>query len=441
MSIDLSIFVIVLTVNLIIAVFSNIFAKEKKDKILLIILNFSMYIYSGFGLCLFEIANTIVAFYLLFIAVLNIVIVYCLNKKPSVKIIDYQKTNNFLNSKKGITFVNVMVILLFGSIIIQLISLGVGLNEFLNLKIFDLTDIFIKEAKVRENFVTYLFNLIQNILIPFLFVKIYYLVKDKKKFLAIILFLMWVYLDALKIGYIGRYKMVIFVLFLSYLIFVKDGVVAIRKFIPIVIILILSIPLLLAYEGHRQGIDISFDYDFVNSSRELIEKEVSFPKYYNQIINTKIMEPEEYFIWLFTVSIPKKIFPVETVSINDEFSFLITGLRVDDLYYSIILPSIFGEAMLIYGLFFSWIHAIVLGLFLTIFIKYYKKFTHLSFLTVYLIIYSISIGRGGSQGVIAYFINISILFFIFSFFIKYFKIDEIKEVSNENISDFNYASR
>lgn len=441
MSIDLSIFVIVLTVNLIIAVFSNIFAKEKKDKILLIILNFSMYIYSGFGLCLFEIANTIVAFYLLFIAVLNIVIVYCLNKKPSVKIIDYQKTNNFLNSKKGITFVNVMVILLFGSIIIQLISLGVGLNEFLNLKIFDLTDIFIKEANVRENFVTYLFNLIQNILIPFLFVKIYYLVKDKKKFLAIILFLMWVYLDALKIGYIGRYKMVIFVLFLSYLIFVKDGVVAIRKFIPIVIILILSIPLLLAYEGYRQGIDISFDYDFVNSSRELIEKEVSFPKYYNQIINTKIMEPEEYFIWLFTVSIPKKIFPVETVSINDEFSFLITGLRVDDLYYSIILPSIFGEAMLIYGLFFSWIHAIVLGLFLTIFIKYYKKFTHLSFLTVYLIIYSISIGRGGSQGVIAYFINISILFFIFSFFIKYFKIDEIKEVSNENISDFNYASR
>lgn len=441
MSIDLSIFVIVLTVNLIIAVFSNIFAKEKKDKILLIILNFSMYIYSGFGLCLFEIANTIVAFYLLFIAVLNIVIVYCLNKKPSVKIIDYQKTNNFLNSKKGITFVNVMVILLFGSIIIQLISLGVGLNEFLNLKIFDLTDIFIKEANVRENFVTYLFNLIQNILIPFLFVKIYYLVKDKKKFLAIILFLMWVYLDALKIGYIGRYKMVIFVLFLSYLIFVKDGVVAIRKFILIVIILILSIPLLLAYEGYRQGIDISFDYDFVNSSRELIEKEVSFPKYYNQIINTKIMEPEEYFIWLFTVSIPKKIFPVETVSINDEFSFLITGLRVDDLYYSIILPSIFGEAMLIYGLFFSWIHAIVLGLFLTIFIKYYKKFTHLSFLTVYLIIYSISIGRGGSQGVIAYFINISILFFIFSFFIKYFKIDEIKEVSNENISDFNYASR
>jgi hypothetical protein len=105
----------------------------------------------------------------------------------------------------------------------------------------------------------------------------------------------------------------------------------------------------------------------------------------------------------------------------------ISGLDRDDPYYSIILPSIFGEALLVYGLFFSWVHAIVLALILSVLIKFYRRFSKLSFLTIYLIVHVISIGRGGSQGIVAYFINISLLFVVMSFFVKYIKIEDKKE--------------
>jgi len=58
-----------------------------------------------------------------------------------------------------------------------------------------------------------------------------------------------------------------------------------------------------------------------------------------------IVSPIDYFTWLVTIVLPKKIFPVNAVSINDEFSMYISGLDRDDPYYSIILPSIFGEAL------------------------------------------------------------------------------------------------
>ena len=200
-----------------------------------------------------------------------------------------------------------------------------------------------------------------------------------------------------------------------------------RKFIPIIVVFILAMPLLLAYEDYRLGRDISWDYNYVVNASKLIEKESDYPKYYTQIIDADIVSPNDYFTWLVTIVLPKKIFPVNAVSINDEFSMYISGLDRDDPYYSIILPSIFGEALLVYGLFFSWVHAIVLALILSVLIKFYRRFSKLSFLTIYLIVHVLSIGRGGSQGIVAYFINISLLFVVMSFFVKYIKIEDKKE--------------
>ncbi len=434
-------FIVVLIVNLIIVVTSICLSKKKQDRIFLAILNFPIYLYSGFGLCLFEIDTRVVFLYLFFIGVLNTVLVCFLNKKTKIKIINHQKINLFFDSPKGVRFVNISVFIIFVSLIIQLLSLGIGIKEFVNFSIFDLRNIFEKVASTRENIITYIFSLIEKLLIPFLFIKIYILVENKKKLTAILLFLLWIYLDALKIGYVGRYKMVVFVLFLGYLIFVKKGALSIKKIIPVLLILFLAIPLMLAYEDYRQGRDFILSTDFVSAAEKLIRKEVDYPQYYTKIIDADIMKPTDYFIWLATLSIPKEIISVNAISINTEFSFYITRLKPGDPYYSIILPSIFGEAIIIYGLFFSWFHGVFLGLFLAFFIRYYRRFKHLSFLTTYLIIHSISIGRGGSQGTIAYFINASLLFIIFSFLMKYIKINEIEEIANENINNFNCASR
>lgn len=427
MSIDLAILILVLIVNLIIPAISILLLKERQDKIFLVILNLTVYLYSGFGLCYVATTEAIVIFYLFFVLVLNFSLVFFLNRERKVEIIDYQKANFFFDSKWGKKFVNIAVILMFVLIIIQLFTLGVGVKDFLNFEIFDLTNIFIKEANVRENTLSYVLDLLQKLLTPFLFIKLYDLVQDRKRFVSILVFLLWIYLEALKTGYIGRYKIVIYSLFVFYLLLVKEGSMLMRKVIPIIVVFILAMPLLLAYEDYRLGRDISLDYNYVVNASKLIEKESDYPKYYTQIIDADIVSPIDYFTWLVTIVLPKKIFPLNAVSINDEFSMYISGLDRDDPYYSIILPSIFGEALLVYGLFFSWVHAIVLALILSVLIKFYRRFSKLSFLTIYLIVHVISIGRGGSQGIVAYFINISLLFVVMSFFVKYIKIEDKKE--------------
>lgn len=427
MNIDLAILILVLIVNLIIPAISILLLKERQDKIFLVILNLTVYLYSGFGLCYVATTEAIVIFYLFFVLVLNFSLVFFLNREGKVEIIDYQKANFFFDSKWGKKFVNIAVILMFVLIIIQLFTLGVGVKDFLNFEIFDLTNIFIKEANVRENTLSYVLDLLQKLLTPFLFIKLYDLVQDRKRFVSILVFLLWIYLEALKTGYIGRYKIVIYSLFVCYLLLVKEGSMLMRKFIPIIVVFILAMPLLLAYEDYRLGRDISLDYNYVVNASKLIEKESDYPKYYTQIIDADIVSPIDYFTWLVTIVLPKKIFPLNAVSINDEFSMYISGLDRDDPYYSIILPSIFGEALLVYGLFFSWVHAIVLALILSVLIKFYRRFSKLSFLTIYLIVHVISIGRGGSQGIVAYFINISLLFVVMSFFVKYIKIEDKKE--------------
>ena len=151
MNIDLAILILVLIVNLIIPAISILLLKERQDKIFLVILNLTVYLYSGFGLCYVATTEAIVIFYLFFVLVLNFSLVFFLNREGKVEIIDYQKANFFFDSKWGKKFVNIAVILMFVLIIIQLFTLGVGVKDFLNFEIFDLTNIFIKEANVREN--------------------------------------------------------------------------------------------------------------------------------------------------------------------------------------------------------------------------------------------------------------------------------------------------
>ena len=101
MNIDLAILILVLIVNLIIPAISILLLKERQDKIFLVILNLTVYLYSGFGLCYVATTEAIVIFYLFFVLVLNFSLVFFLNREGKVEIIDYQKANFFFDSKWG----------------------------------------------------------------------------------------------------------------------------------------------------------------------------------------------------------------------------------------------------------------------------------------------------------------------------------------------------
>jgi hypothetical protein len=172
------------------------------------------------------------------------------------------------------------------------------------------------------------------------------------------------------------------------------------------LIVVFSIPFLLWYEKFRIGGSLS-DISLTESFKELIFKETDYPKYYEYIniyMNGNI-SAIKYLLWLIFLPIPFPLKP--TLALNTIFSEMILGISKGSYRYYVLLPSLLGESFLIYGKYFYWIHAIVIGVVIASICKFMEKHRCLTFNNIYYSIYILTIARGGSQGYLGYIINSS----------------------------------
>lgn len=124
-----------------------------------------------------------------------------------------------------------------------------------------------------------------------------------------------------------------------------------------------------------------------------------------------------YFIWIFTLPIPKIIAgPVEGARINHEISEIVLGLPVGAPGWYVVLPGLVAESIYIYGPYFFWLHGIFIGMLAAFFARVTERVPQLLFLHIYLVfMFFYFVNRGGISGLLPAVINEFLLFYAFLF--------------------------
>ena len=91
--------------------------------------------------------------------------------------------------------------------------------------------------------------------------------------------------------------------------------------------------------------------------------EIDYPKHYDAISHLvgTIMTPKDMVLHILDSFVPIFPTPGYTANLNVLFSEKITGVRMDLSWFSVLLPSIMGEAKLIFGNALFSIHAIIIA--------------------------------------------------------------------------------
>ncbi len=179
-----------------------------------------------------------------------------------------------------------------------------------------------------------------------------------------------------------------------------------------VLALIAVMPLFYAYTILRTGATVNWSE--IPSLFKILEDELNFAMHYPYCVYfSNQFNPFRYFIWLVTLPIP--IFEFNGMQLNTEYSQLFVPAYYGVNYKTVVLPGLLGEGLLLYGEYFFWIHALFLGLIYGYFLKYYSCSENRRYLGVFFVAQIVLSTRGGSQSVIAQFINYGLLMFFCEF--------------------------
>lgn len=387
--------------------------------------------YAGVGIFLPEVPNYYVLHLVNFI--LFFLISFLLFSKKQVK------DDSELLEKPSLSFLSLEYVSRIGffiylfSLVFYLIYPEFRLHYLIFPPNFSITGILHRIEYFDSFSLNYWVRVIGFLFLPFFWVHLYYLNKKRGIAFVILALLLEIYLKALKFEYIGRTDiMMTMLLILVIFLYKNNKKFKMRHFTVIGMIGLLTIPFFVTYIYTRRGASIE-SLGFVNSIRLFIESELYYPIYYNAINTGKgiNVDPLRYIIWLVTLPIPKIFTPnLDIVQVNAFFSIMISGITPDKIEFAYYLPSILGEAFIVWGDMFYWVHAIILGGISGITYSIIVKYKQLHYYAFYLIVRALAMGRGGSQGYISTIINGSLLLIVYIIFVTI-----TRKISTNSIKD------
>lgn len=411
-------------------------AEDMYEKIIYIFTTLSVCIYSGLGISYSNVSLYFIGIYFAFIVLLNgaIYFVFHLQFVNGLKLVQGKKIiNRDYDVLIGQRIVIIFTILFYATLVMHLLYPTVRINVLWNPPAPSTEMIYAKHAAASNTAILSFCDTLNIFARPFFLCYLQQQLKYGKRVKFVLMVLMWIYLVYLQYGYIGRYQIVIFVLFIFFaLYFMKNGeFVFPKKYVLLLLVVgIISIPLLLIYQYVRVGASYEGD-SLAEAFSELIESEISYPQYY-AAIETFAGESSivTFLLWIVCLPIPSAIFPWKPiVTITHSFTEHISGLvyGAQD-YYSSLLPSVLGEGMMVWGIEFSWIHALVIGVVIGFYLRWLHKYKSLSLLAVYQMLLLFTLGRGGASSLMGSFINGAIVILLFYCFSdKNYMPDDINE--------------
>lgn len=422
-NLDINILLLILVSTAIIYLISYFYTPQSNRRLYLTFITCSVLIYSGMGIAFEEVDNKYLVKYLAFISVLLITLLlfFKLNtsnnfsNQPLITTLDLT-----LDSFKWVYFLLSLVYIL--SLFIHLLVPVVRISDLWNPPSSSLLNIFARRDDARANIILYFADFINITLKPFFFIYLYLLKKSKKTLSLSLWILVWVYLDYLKLGYMGRSDMIAYAIFIFFIFILnteKGFQLRKRHLYAIIIGIILTVPFLHWYESFRLGSNV-VDTSFKDSFMELFKVETDYPKYFSSIeYMTEYISPLDYYLWLVALPIPTVLMPNKySLGINAIFSSALLGVSRGQYGYYVILPSILGEAFMVYSMSLYWIHAIIIGILVGYICRLSEKSKALTILNIYYAVNLLEVGRGGSQGYFGEVINGSLSLVLFALILK-----------------------
>lgn len=302
----------------------------------------------------------------------------------------------------------------------------------------NIDNIFERRVAYKSDMISYTLYTIKIVLLPLVYI---HMSRYRSALKVALVILAVVYLDVAQLGYIGRSGLLsqLFVLCGCVIIHRSDRWIgrvkkgrrvdvsaadarmwkSIRRLILVAIVcLILGMPLLQDFTAYRSGRTASSDTS--GSIQKLLAVETGFPNHYSfceeyheNSESAVHFSPSRYMIWIVTLPIPKLTSTAEAMNINYRFSELRTGNMYGSQYFYILLPSLLGEGLLMYGSYFFWVHGLFLGFLIAVVIRFLSSVRSLRFWAVYIALSIVLMARGGSQGAISVIVNYSLIVWLF----------------------------
>lgn len=389
--------------------------EDKQVKTMFALMLFTIYFYSGIGCSYRSVSNKYIISYFLFIFFL------CVTVKLIFKYrFTFGGSSRNSIAENSILFdfdYNDQMVVIFTIIFIVTNAMHLFVPNFNLIKFFmpgapTSELIYARRAATQNNAILKICSTVNSFCFPFFCLYLKKLVDKKRKGFAILLILLWAYLDYLQYDYLSRYQMLIFLAFAFCLgaFIYPEGIVIKKKYITIALIgFVVLAPFLNAYTAIRNGINTTVEFNNIgNSLYELIETEIYYPTHYNICEDMYGTESILNFIlWMICLPIPSVIFPWKpTVQLAYSFTYAVTGLQYGkQAYYTSSLPSVVGEGIILFGPWLVGFYGIILGIFIGFYFKFIRKYQSLCVLYLYMTLMILTIGRGGASSYMSTLIN------------------------------------
>lgn len=423
---------ILILIALLTAVITMLFCRKGsiEENFIYIFLSVSIFIYSGFGISYAEVNNNYILYYVAFIVAMYLPIKLISskrihfvfgNQKRYQTIDTVDRIDSALDLYPKVYKVGAFIFLF--SLFVYLLIPTFRISDLWHPSMFSAISIHARR-NAEKNFIIRLADTLNIITMPFFFVELQTLAQKKKKALYFVLVIIWAYLDYLKYGYLSRYQLMIYLLFILFSVgLVRYGEIRLDKRMITVMIIsaVVVVPFLVSFTFVRTGQTYTGG-TFNDSLRALIDGETYYPIYYDRILQEgqDLVSPSDFVSWLVCLPIPSVIWPGKpTIDPSYEFTKMLIGYisKTAATYYNS-LPSILGEAFMIFGRSFSFIEGMLLGLFIGIYFKFFFRSKKLSALTMYMLLMLATIGRGGATSYMSVLINGSIILIIWLFIVS-----------------------
>lgn len=362
-------------------------------------------IYSGIGIVLYRNDKQIVYLmnFVLFCLSFIAMGVYSIHHRPS----------NALYSLKKVIYRQKLIlnVLAMGYLLTFLYPFfveSIGFSDLFNVRMlfveYAATPFALRLARRADPLYVIITNQVKSITAPFFYLYLFRLRKRPVVFCFV--FLIPIYLQLIADGYMSRNNLAVNAAFLvMYLI--MEGYLSKKLAIIIGICftpIVLSVFTMLA--NVRQGGTLAFSFgSIIENIQSLIASECSYPIYYDYCASmTSVSQTINFFIYIAVICIPSALYSfigIKVPNLAYSFTEAILGMKYGAKDYYILLPSVLGEAIILFGSEFAWIYGFFYGLLAFWFLRVLSSQEELKFLRLSFMLDFFRQFRGGSQYVLS----------------------------------------
>lgn len=291
------------------------------------------------------------------------------------------------------------------------------LHQLLAPSLPDLKTLFFVRFHDEPDVLTRIVGYMQLLITPFFFIGLYRY-RSRLKRVAIILCLLLYVKYIVDLFYISRSTVMVHLSIL----FLAGWILYPKARVKLAILLVSLVPLFFvatcAYGVIRIGGTLG-NISLSESISAVLGTEFRFVRHSGMVIykTGAHVDFTDFVKWIITLPMPKVLTgPIEGARINYEISGIVLRLRIGAPGWHVVLSGLVSESIYIYGEYFFWIHAFLIGGLAAFFARLMERVPQFLFLFLYVaMLFGYNLNRAGIGSLLPTIVNEFLLFYLYAF--------------------------